>query len=75
MTLEKMPKQKKANQKTAKSIRLDEIHWQIIRGLIPFYGNNEPEVVRAIVMMWLHENIGCDAIRKLEELHAIQLSD
>jgi len=63
------------NQKIAKSIRLDEIHWEIIRGLIPFYGNSEPEVVRTIVQMWLHENIGSNTIRKLDEIHAINLKN
>ena len=59
------------NQKIPKKIRLDEVQWKIVRGLTPFYGSNEAEVVRTIVTMWIHDNIGSDAIRKLEELEAI----
>jgi len=66
---------KNSNRKIGKTVKLDEIHWQIIQGLIPFYGNSEPEVIRTIVMMWLHENIGSDAMQKLENLKAINLSD
>ena len=63
------------NQKKGRTIKLDDVHWRIIRGLQPFYGNSEPEVVRNIVLMWLNENIGSEAIRKLEELGAIQFND
>lgn len=59
-------------QKTGKTVKLDPVHWKIIRGLIPFYGNSEPEVVRTIVIQWIHGNIGSEPIRKLEELEAIQ---
>ena len=59
------------NQKIDKKIRLDAVHWKIVHGLTPFYGSTDAEVVRAIVTMWIHDNIGSDAIRKLEELEAI----
>ena len=61
------------NQKIPKKIRLDEVHWKIVQGLIPFYGSTEAEVIRTIVTMWIHDNIGSEAIRKLEELEAIHL--
>lgn len=60
-------------QKTAKSIRMDNIQWDLIKGLVPFYGSTEAEVVRNIVLMWLNENIGSKTIEKLEELNAINL--
>lgn len=60
-------------QKTAKSIRIDDIQWDLIKGLVPFYGSTEAEVVRNIVLMWLNENIGSKTIEKLEELNAINL--
>jgi hypothetical protein len=63
----------KGEQKIGKTIRLDDIHWELIRGLIPFYGTNEPEVVRNIVVMWLHENISGKSIEKLSQLKAIHL--
>jgi len=62
---------KSSNQKIGKTVKLDKVHWQIVNGLIPFYGNSEPEVVRTIVMMWINDNIGSDAIQKLEKLKAI----
>jgi len=61
------------NQKLQKTIRLDEVQWNIIRGLIPFYGSTESEVVRNIVMMWLDQNLGSKTIEKLEELDAVKL--
>jgi len=61
---------KNDNQKTAKTVRLDDVHWEIIRKLIPFYGNTEPEVVRTIIVMWLHDN-SSSAIRKLEEIREL----
>ena len=64
-----------SNQKIGKTIKLDEVHWQIVNGLIPFYGNSEPEVIRTIVMMWINENIGSEAIKKLENLKAINLGN
>lgn len=63
------------NQKTAKTIRLDEIHWKIIKGLIPFYGSNEGEVIRNIILMWLHENLGKETLNKLEKLNIIKLKN
>ncbi len=63
------------NQKTAKTIRLDDVHWKIVRGLTPFYGSTEAEVIRTIVTMWIHDNLGSEAIRKLDELEAIHLND
>lgn len=52
---------------------MDYIHWSLIQDLVPFYGSTEAEVVRNIVLMWLHENIGSETIKKLEELNAISL--
>lgn len=52
---------------------MDTIQWELIQGLIPFYGSTEAEVVRNIVLMWLNENIGSKTIEKLEELSAINL--
>jgi hypothetical protein len=69
------PNSSKSEQKTAKMIRLDDIHWQLVRGLIPFYGTSEPEVVRNIVVMWLHENISGKSIEKLEQLGATHLKE
>jgi hypothetical protein len=65
----------KSNGKREKSIRLDETHWNLVSGLIPFYGSTEAEVVRNIVLLWLDQNIGSEAIQKLEELGAINLHD
>jgi hypothetical protein len=63
----------KGEQRKTKSIRLDDIHWELLRGLIPFYGATEPEVIRNIVVMWLHENISGKSIEKLEELGAVHI--
>jgi len=63
----------KEKRKTTKSIRLDDVHWQILEDLIPFYGSSPAEVVRNIVLMWLHDNLGGDVIKELEELNAIKL--
>jgi hypothetical protein len=71
----KMADGKHSNQKIGKTVKLDDVHWQIVQGLIPFYGNSEPEVIRTIVMMWIHDNIGSDAIQKLENLKAINLGN
>ena len=60
--------------KVEKSIRLDDVHWNIIRGLVPFYGTSETEVVRIIVTMWLDQNLGSKTIEKLQELDAIKLT-
>jgi hypothetical protein len=61
------------NQKIGKTIRLDKVHWDIIEGLIPFYGSSEPEVVRTIVIMWLHDNLGSNTIDELKKNDAIKL--
>lgn len=61
-----------SNGKREKSIRLDEIHWKLINRLTPFYGSTEAEVIRNIVLMWLHQNLGSETIKKLEEMGAIQ---
>jgi len=61
------------DQKIDQKIRLDKVQWDIIQGLTPFYGNTKAEVVRTIVTMWIHDNIGSEAIRKLEELGAVTL--
>ena len=60
--------------KVEKSIRLDDVHWNIIRGLVPFYGTSETEVVRTIVTMWLDQNLGSKTIEKLQELDVIKLT-
>lgn len=67
-------KQKNYDRKIQKPVRLDKIHWDIIEGLTPFYGSNDAEVVRNIVLMWIHENIGSPTIEKLKELKAIKLN-
>ena len=64
---------KENNQKIPQKIQLDKVHWGIIQGLIPFYGNTKAEVVRTIVLMWLHDNVGKETIEKLKELSAINL--
>lgn len=66
-------KETKESQKTAKTVRMEDIHWKILHGLTPFYGTTEAEVVRNIVLMWLDENIGSGTIKKLQELQAIKL--
>jgi len=60
-------------EKTARSVRLDDIHWDIIEQLTPFYGSNKGEVIRNIVLMWIHDNLGSEAIKELKENHAIKL--
>ena len=66
---------KEGNQKLQKTIRIDDIHWKLIRGLMPFYGSNETEVVRNLLIMWLDQNIGSDKIKNLEELGALNLKN
>jgi len=68
-----MSKKKHNKQKTHKSIRLDDIHWKLLEGLTPFYGSSEPEVVRNIVLMWLHENLGSGTIEVLKKNQSIRL--
>jgi hypothetical protein len=65
----------KADKRTPKTIRLDDTQWELIRGLTPFYGATELEVIRNIVVMWLHENISGKSIEKLSQLGAIRLKD
>ncbi len=62
---------KKKNIKVTKSIRLDVTQIKIIKRLIPFYGSNEGEVLRNIVLLWLHDNLGSPTIKTLRESKAI----
>ncbi len=69
-----MEKEKKdSKEKTTRSVRLDDIHWKLIEGLIPFYGTTKGEVVRNLVLMWLHDNLGSDTMEELKENNAISL--
>lgn len=61
------------NRKTIKSIGLDDVHWEIIEGLTPFYGTTSTEVARNIILMWLHKNLGSDTIKELQDINAIGL--
>lgn len=61
------------NQKTGKTVRLDDIHWKILKGLTPFYGSNEGEVIRNILIMWFHENLGSETLKVLEKSGIIKL--
>jgi len=61
------------DKKTTKSIRLDKVHWNLIEGLTPFYGTTEGEVVRNIVLIWLHDNLGSKTINELKQNNAIKL--
>lgn len=60
-------------QKKTRSIRLDEVHWELLEELTPFYGSSAPEVVRNIVLMWLHDNLGSNTIEELKKNNAIKL--
>ena len=62
-----------SKEKTALTVRLDDIHWEIIEGLTPFYGSNRGEVIRNIVTMWLHDNLGSETMATLKENKAIKL--
>lgn len=62
------------DQKTHRSIRFDDVHWRLLEGLTPFYGSSAPEVVRNIVLMWLHDNLGSNTIGELRENDAIRLN-
>ena len=64
-----------SSQKTAKTIRMDNVIWKTVAGLTPFYGSSESEVVRNIVLMWLHDNLGSETIKELERMKAIKLID
>ncbi len=61
------------DQKVKRSISLDKIHWKLLEDLTPFYGSSAPEVVRNIVLMWLHDNLGSKTIDELKENNAIKL--
>lgn len=60
-------------QKETRSIRLDEVHWSLLEDLTPFYGSSAPEVVRNIILMWLHDNLGSKTIDVLKENDSIKL--
>ena len=62
-----------SKEKTALTIRLDSIHWEIIEGLTPFYGSSRSEVIRNIVTMWLHSNLGSETMATLKANNAIKL--
>ena len=64
---------KKSNQKEVKSVRFDSIHLEILEDLTPFYGSNKGEVIRNIVMMWIHDNLGSETIKELQKNGAIKL--
>ena len=61
--------------KQTKSVRLDDIHLKILERLTPFYGSTPAEVIRNIMLMWLHEHLGGDTIKELERIKAIKLKD
>ncbi len=54
------------------TLKLPEIQRQIIKGLIPFYGRNEEEVIESIVFHWIEQNIGSDSLKALEKIGAIK---
>ncbi|KYK24524.1 hypothetical protein AYK24_06075 [Thermoplasmatales archaeon SG8-52-4] len=60
-------------QKEHRSVRLDKVHWKLLDELTPFYGSSAPEVVRNIVLMWLHDNLGSRTIDELKQNNAIVL--
>lgn len=62
-----------ATRKQTKSVRFDDIHLRILEGLTPFYGSTSAEVIRNIVLLWLHENIGGETIDELKRMGAIRL--
>lgn len=64
----------KKDQKITRSVRLDDVHWKLLEGLTPFYGSSAPEVVRNIILMWLHDNLGNKTIDELKENNAIKLN-
>lgn len=59
-------------QKNQISIRLDEVHLDIIDSLQPFYGNSRPEVIRNLVIRWVEQNIASPTLEKLKEIGAIK---
>ena len=62
-----------ANEKTVKSIRLDAVHLDLVKKLKPFYGTTDGEVIRNIVLMWLHNNLGSQTMGELKRNHAVSL--
>ena len=64
-----------SNEKTVGSIRLDDVHWDILGGLTPFYGSTKSEVCRNIVLMWLHDNLGSSTIQELKNQKSIKLGE
>ena len=62
-----------SKEKTALTVRLDDIHWKIVEGLCPFYGSSRSEVIRNIVTMWLHDNLGSETMATLKANNAITL--
>ena len=60
-------------QKEHRSVRLDKVHWKLLEELTPFYGSSATEVVRNVVMMWLHDNLGSRTIDELKDNDAIKL--
>lgn len=38
-------------------LQLNEVHMNIIKEMIPIYGENEDEVIKTIIIMFLHEHI------------------
>jgi len=51
------------SEKDQLTIRLDPIHLELIDRLQPFFGNSRGEVIRAIVIDWLHKELGIDGLR------------
>lgn len=62
-----------AARKQTKSVRFDDIHLRILEELTPFYGSTSAEVIRNIVLLWLHENIGSKTMDELKKMGAIRL--
>jgi len=68
-----MSKKKQERVKRAQMLRLDDVHWDIIGDLQPFYGNTPAEVCRTIIIMWLDAKYGSPTIEKLEREGKINL--
>ena len=68
-----MPKKKQERVKTPQMLRLDNVHWDIIEDLMPFYGNTPAEVCRTIIIMWLDAKYGSPTIEKLEREGKIKM--
>ena len=54
------------------TINLPDCHRKLIKGLIPFYGLSEEEVVAFLVMRQLEEMMGSDKIEVLKKYRAIK---